>query len=336
MFKKRFDVIGIGSCAVDFLGIVLSFPKPDTKNKMTKFIQQGGGPVATALVTLARLGAKVSFVGKLGNNEFSRFVINEFVKEGVDVSGIVKENNAGPYLAFIIVDAKNGSRTICWTDQMVLRLKKEELSRDFITSCRILHLDEYEIEAALLAAKWAKEEGVKTVLDAETPQKKELSPLIKLIDFLIVPEEFALGFSGAGNIGKACEFFIKQGPRVVVITQGKRGSFVVTKDKRFFQPAFNNVNIVDTTGCGDVFHGAFIYGILKGWPLEVISEFASAVAAIKCEKLGGRAGCPGFEKVKDFLLSFGSERIKSFFKKSVTKHSKPDREVILRKEDNTG
>jgi len=314
---KRFDVIGIGSCSVDLLGIVPSFPKPDTKNKMIRFIQQGGGLVGTALVTLARLGAKVSFVGKLGDNEFSRFTVNEFIQEGVDTSSIVKEKKAGPYFAFIVVDEEKGSRTLWWTDQMVCRLKKEELSRDFITSCQILHLDEYDLQASLLAAKWAKEEGIKTVLDAETPEKKEILLLIKLIDFLIVPEEFALSFTGAGDIEKAIDFFLKQGPEVVVITQGKRGSLTVTRGKRFFQPTFNNVSVVDTTGCGDVFHGGFIYGLLKDWPIEVVSEFASAVASIKCEKLGGRAGCPSFERVRDFLLSFGSERIKSLLKKEV-------------------
>jgi len=143
--KKRFDVIGIGNCTVDLLGIVPSFPRPDTKNKIIRFIQQGGGPVATALVTLARLGAKVSFIGKLGDNEFSHFVINDFIQEGMDISGIIKEEKAGPYLGFILIDKKEGSRTICWTDQMVSPLKKEELSRDFITSCRILHFDEYNL-----------------------------------------------------------------------------------------------------------------------------------------------------------------------------------------------
>lgn len=309
----RFDVIGLGSCAVDLLGVVPSFPKPDSKNRMVRFIQQGGGPVATALVTLARLGAKVSFIGKLGNNEFSRFVINEFTQEGVDTSGIIKEEKAGPYFAFVVVDEKKGSRTIWWTDQMVSPLKEEELSKDFIGSCHILHLDEYDLPAALLAAHWAKEKGIKTVLDAETPKKKELLSLIKLIDYLIVPEEFALSFSGAGNLEKATQFFLKQGPGVVVVTQGDKGSFTSTKEKKFFQPAFN-VPIIDTTGCGDVFHGAFIYGLLKNWPIEVTSEFASAVAAIKCKKLGGRAGCPSFKEAKDFLLSFGSEGIKSYLK----------------------
>jgi len=313
--KKRFDVIGIGNCTVDLLGIVPSFPKPDTKNKMIRFTQQGGGPVATALVTLARLGAKVSFVGKLGDNEFSHFVINDFIQEKVDISGIIKEEKAGPYLAFILTDEKKGSRTIYWTDQMVSPLKKEELSKDFITSCRILHLDEYNLPAATLAATWAKEEGIKTMLDAETPEKKEFSPLIKLIDFLIVPEEFALGFSGKDNLKKAIEFFLEQGPEAVVITQGKKGSLTATREKRFFQPVFDNVPVVDTTGCGDVFHGGFIYGLLKYWPIEIISEFATAVASLKCEKLGGRAGCPSYKRAKDFLFSFGSERMKSFLKR---------------------
>ncbi len=318
--RQRFDVIGLGSCAVDILGIVPYFPEPDTKNKMTRFIQQGGGPVATALVTLARLGAKVSFVGKLGNNELSHFVLNEFIQEGVDTSIIIKEEKAGPHFAFIVVDKKKGSRTIYWTDHMVRQIKKEELSRNFITSCRILHLDEYGLPAALLSATWAKEEGIKTMLDAETPQKKELLPLIKLIDFLIVPEEFALGFSGTNSAEKATEFFLKQGPQLIVITQGGNGCLTGTDKKRFFQPAFN-VPVVDTTGCGDVFHGGFIYGLLKDWPIEIISEFASAVAAIKCEKLGGRAGCPSFGRVKDFLFTFGSETMKSFLKETFHKTS---------------
>ncbi len=155
------------------------------------------------------------------------------------------------------------------------------------------------------------------MLDAESPEKKELLSLIKLIDYLIVPEEFALTFSGTDNLEKATQFFLKQGSRVVVVTQGRRGSLTRTKEKKFFQPAFN-VPTIDTTGCGDVFHGGFICGLLKDWPIEVTSEFASAVAAIKCKKLGGRAGCPSFKEAKDFLLSFGSERIKSFLKEEAS------------------
>jgi len=310
--KKRFDVVGIGSCTVDFLGIVPSFPKPDTKNKMLTFIQQGGGPVATALVALARLGAKVSYVGKLGEDLFSQFALNEFLAEGVDTSAVIREKGAGPYLAFIIVDKETGERTIWWTDQMVSFLKEEELSKKTIASARILHLDEYNhLATAVAAATFAKEAGVPVVLDAESPWKRDLLSLIELTDYLIVPEEFALGFSKKEDIERSAIFLLKHGPKTVVVTQGATGSLIKTEEKTFFQPAFQ-VPVVDTTGCGDVFHGGFIYGLLKGWPVEIAAEFASAVAGLKCGKLGGRAGCPSFLQVKDFLLARGSERIRPF------------------------
>lgn len=306
---KKFDVIGIGAIAVDFLGMVPSFPSPDTKNRMIELIRQGGGPVATALVALARLGAMVSFLGKLGDDELSRFLLEEFQKEGVDTSGIVHKKGAGPYFAFVIVEKDSGSRTIWWTDQMVYPLEEEEVSKEFITSGKILHIDEYELKAALRGVRSAREAGMKVVLDAESPGKKELLPVINLVNFLIVPEEFALGFSGCKNIEDAADFFLKRGPEAIIITQGIRGCYCKTPTKHFHQKAFR-INVVDTTGCGDVFHGGFIFGLLNDWPLEITAEFASAVAALKCRKLGGRAGCPTFEEVKEFLKKRGSEKIR--------------------------
>lgn len=307
--RKRFDVIGLGACAVDFLGIVPGYPRPDTKNKMTKFVQQGGGPVATALVALSRLGAKVSFLGKLGKDELSRFAIDEFKKEGVDTSGIIIEEGAGPYFAFISVDKRAGHRTIWWTDQMVRRLKRKDISKDFITSCKILHLDEYDLEAAIIASKWAREAGAKIVLDAETSSKKELLPLIKLINYLVIPEQFALGFTGIKSLEDAGRSLLKLGPKAIIITRGLNGSLGITQEKLFYKKAFK-MKVVDTTGCGDVFHGAFVYGLLKDWPLEQTVEFASSVAALKCRGLGGRSASPTFLEVKQFLKKNGSAEVK--------------------------
>ena len=308
---KKYDVIGLGAYAVDLLGIIPSFPKPDTKNKMLKFAQQGGGPVATALVALARLGARVAFVGILGDDPFSNFAIAEFVKEGIDTSGIIRREGAGPLLALITVEEESGRRTILWTDQMVSHPTETELSKDLIASARILHLDEYGLPSALTAAPWAKEAGLKVVLDAENPERKELLPLIRLTDYLVVPEEFALGFSASRNSEEAGDFFLKIGPQAIIITEGEKGCFIKTEGKGLFQPAFK-VKAVDTTGCGDVFHGGFIFGLLKEWPVEIAAEFASAVAALKCEKLGGRAGCPTLEQTKKFLASRGSEKMREF------------------------
>ena len=307
--KKQFDVLGLGACAVDFLGIVPSYPRPDTKNKMIRFIRQGGGPVATALVALSRLGAKVGFLGKLGKDELSRSVIEEFKKEGIDTSGIIIEKGAGPYFAFISVDKDSGHRTIWWTDQMVKRFKRKDLSKDFITSAKILHLDEYDLEAAIIASRWARDAGMKVVLDAETSTKKNLLPIIKLIDYLVIPEEFALGFTGLKSLEEAGSSLLELGPKAIIITRGINGSLGLTREKLFYKKAFK-VKVVDTTGCGDVFHGAFVYGLLKDWPLELITEFASACAALKCRGLGGRSASPTLSEVKQFLKKNGSGEIK--------------------------
>ena len=308
-----FDVIGIGACAVDFLGIVSEFPRPDTKSQMRRLIRQGGGPAATALVALSRLGASVSYLGKLGSDELSRFALDDFIKEGVDVSHVIKEEGTGPHFAFVVADEKSGQRTIWWTDEQVCEVKPDEINRECITSAKFLLVDEYQFEAALEAARLAKPGKVQVVLDAERPNRQGIEKIIQLTDILIVPEEFASGFSRSNELESSAQSLLNLGPSVVIITQGKEGSFCKTANSSFHQSAFQ-VEVVDTTGCGDVFHGAFIYGMLQGWPLKAVAEFASAVSALKCRKLGGRSGIPNLKEVRKFLFERGSSEIKGIIR----------------------
>ena len=307
---KSFDVIGVGACAVDYLGIVPEFPGQDTKNRMSQFIRQGGGPVSTALVALSRLGASASYVGKFGDDELSRFALDAFEKEGVDTSHVIKEEGAGPTFAFVIVDEENGSRTILWTDEQVSQLRPDDFDKEVIASARVLLVDEYYFDNALAASSIAREAGgVQVVLDAERPDTPGMDKLVRNTDVLIVPKEFAVGFEGIGDIESSAEVLLSRGPRVVVVTLGAKGSFCRTADESFHTPAFR-VEVVDTTGCGDVFHGGFIYGLLHNWPLRITAEFASAVSALKCRALGGRAGTPTLDEMKEFLAERGSEDIK--------------------------
>lgn len=306
-----FDVIGMGVCAVDFLGIVPGYPRPDTKNQMKRFIRQGGGPVGTGLVALARLGASVGYLGKLGSDELSRSAMDDFAREHVDVSHVIVEEGAGPAFAFVIVDEKTGSRTIMWTTEQLRQLTPDDIDQALIRSARFLFVDEYLLESALAVAPLARDGGVRVVLDAESPEKEGIEKLIRLTDILIVPEEFASRFCGSTEPESSAATLLGLGPSIVVITQGKNGSFCKSEDRSFHQCAFE-VEVVDTTGCGDVFHGAFIYGLLRDWPLEVVAEFASAVAGLKCCGLGGRASIPTLEEVIEFLLQKGSSRIREF------------------------
>ncbi|MGQ9630925.1 MAG: carbohydrate kinase family protein [bacterium] len=303
MEKALFDVVGIGCSAVDYLGIAPYYPQPDVKLELLELSQQGGGPVATALVTLARLGARAGYIGKVGDDSLGQFIVREFRKEGVNTDYTIIHKGGSARFAFIVVDRERGTRTIFWSQKGVEPLRPEEVDRRAVLSARILHIDEYEPEAAAAAAVWAKEAGIRVVLDAErvSPTTRKL---VESADVVIVPRDFALHLTGRANIESAGEAIYSDHGGIVVMTAGSEGAFCVSDSSKFFQPAFP-VDVVDTTGAGDVFHGAFIYGLLQGWDTKEIVEFACAVAAMKCRKLGGRAGIPTLKEVYEFLSERG-------------------------------
>jgi ribokinase len=297
---KSFDVIGVGFSAVDYLGIVDEYPPPaDKKILMSQFTKQGGGPVATALVTLSRLGARTAFVGKMGDDEFGGFMKSELGKEGVDVTQVVMEPGASSHPTFIVVDQATGGRTIFWSESDVSPLRADEMDREFVTSAQILHLDGLQIEAGLAAARWAKEAGMTVVLDGDTIRHR-IDELIGLTNVLITSRNFAAQFTEQSDLEKAMCKMRFLGPEIVGITLGTDGCILSWGTTILREPAFQ-VDVVDTTGAGDVFHGAFIYGLLQDWSVERTAEFANAVAAMKCRKLGGRAGIPTFGEAMEFL-----------------------------------
>ncbi len=295
----KFDVVGVGCCAVDYLGIVPHYPKLDVKMELMEFSKQGGGPVGTALVTLARLGAHVSYIGKVGDDEFGRFLIDAFRKEGVDTKNTIIEKGASCPFAFIIVDKKTGKRTIVWSRAHISNLHPGEMNRKAVTAGKILHVDQYDIDAAISAAKWAKEAGIMVVFDAES-MGRGVKTLLKLTDVLITSEDFASDFTGKADIEKAARDLYKSQGGIVVVTGGDKGCVCISGDGMVKKPAFR-VQVKDTTGAGDVFHGAFIYGLLQDWELDKTAEFSCAVAALKCRELGGRAGIPRLNEVQRFL-----------------------------------
>lgn len=297
---KEFDVIGVGYSAVDYFGIVDKYPPPaDVKMPMSQFTKQGGGPVATALVALSRLGAKTAFVGKMGDDEFGNFMKDGLQKENVDISQVVTEPGASSQFAFIIVDQATGKRTILWSQSDVSPLHVSEMDKDFVTSGRILHLDGLQMEAAIAAARWAKDSGMMVVLDGDTV-RPGIDVLVGLADVLITSHGFAVQFTGEDDLEKAIIKMRSLGPWIVGTTLGADGCIMSWENNLFRSPAFK-VDVVDTTGAGDVFHGAFIYGLLKNWAVEKATVFANAVAAMKCRKLGGRTGIPALEEALSFL-----------------------------------
>jgi sulfofructose kinase len=292
------DVVGLGHCAVDYLGVVERYPEMDSKIELSEFSMQGGGPVATAMTTLATFGVQAGFFGKISDDDFGMFIRQGLRDSGVDTSGLVVEpGKVSPY-SFIAVERKTAKRTVFWTRGNIAPLKPEEIRFELMKGAKILHVDGNQMEAQIKAAEWARSAGMQVVYDAGSPRER-MDEMMELTDVLIASERFAAEM-GSGALAESLKRLHAKGPSAVVITIGEEGSVGMENDETYIVPA-TAVQAVDTTGAGDVYHGAFIYGMLQGWDLRERMRFANTAAALKCRSLGGRAGIPSLEEVHQAL-----------------------------------
>ncbi len=197
----------------------------------------------------------------------------------------------GTNICLILVEEATGRRAIlCHRRVSPDDLKLDAADRAYIQAARVLHLDGQFMPAAIQAARWAREAGVKVCYDGNHP-RDGLEDLLPLVDWLVVAEPFPAAVTGTLDTQEAACDLLKLGAEVLVVTQGERGCEAWTDGERFQAPGFS-VQAVDTTGAGDAFHGAFVYAMLQGWDLKRVARFANAVAAINCRTLGGRRGLP--------------------------------------------
>lgn len=298
----KLDVAGLGYCSYDILAIIPGLPRFDDAAGLhvVDLVHDGGGPVGTALTTLARLGVRTGYVGVLGEDQEGRFLYDRFVQEGVDVTRLRLQSDAGTNVCLLLVEQATAQRAIlCHQRVGASALILDDADRAYIQSARVLHLDGQFLPAAIQAAYWAREAGRKVCFDANHP-RPGLEELLPLVDWLVVAESFPAAFTGISDPEDAAQELLSIGAEVLVVTQGERGCQVWTVDEQFRAPGFP-VRAVDTTGAGDAFHGAFVYAILQGWDLHQVATFANAVAAINCQTLGGRRGLPTLVEAQALL-----------------------------------
>ena len=301
-----FDVVGLGCACVDFLGVVPYMPGLDDEIQMLAASRQGGGEVATALVALARLGSTASYVGQIGDDPSGDLISTEFEQYGVDTSHLLVERGATSQTSIVLVDDKSGKRTILGVPFTAAEIAPDQIRPGFVEEARYLLLDGTARQAALEAARRARGDGIPVVLDADVlALDSEIELLLNLTDILIPSKSFSQRFTGTEDVEKAIGTFRAFGASIVLITLGEEGCVCYADGDTFHTPIFE-VDVVDTTGAGDVFHGAFIHGLLQDWQLAQTVEFAAAVAAIKCAKLGGRAGIPDAAETAEFLAGRGT------------------------------
>jgi sulfofructose kinase len=264
---------------------------------------QGGGPVATAIATLARLGAHAAMLDVVGDDWRGALILAEFERVGVATEHIRRCPRASSATACVLVRRSDGARTIVYLPGTTPALEAADLPRQVITSARALHVNGRHEEACLQACRWAREGGVLVSFDGGAGRYREaIRPLVPLSDVCIVARPFAKQYTGEASIPAALRLLRSDGPRIVAITDGLRGSWIDAENgTAFHQPAFPLADPIDTTGCGDAYHGAFLFGLLHGMALETVAEFASATAALNARRLGGRAGLPTRAEVEAFL-----------------------------------
>ena len=293
-------IVGIGSSVHDTLMVTREFPAEDTKIQAQETFIQGGGPCATALVAASKLGVTSSYIGTLGNDIYGSYMMDDFKRYGVGIDNIIQKDDYVSFHSFVILNSSSSSRTCIWNKGTIPELQHDEINLNTIKNAELLHLDGHQLDAAIYAAGKARENGVKVSLDAGGVYPG-IEKLLPLVDFLIPSEEFVLKIMDKTNIKEAAAaLYAKYKPEVFIVTQGSRGGFFYNGREYERYRSFT-VDAIDTIGAGDVFHGAFIAGYVKGMDIRKTIHFASAVAALKCTQIGARNSVPSYDNTIQFL-----------------------------------
>jgi sugar/nucleoside kinase (ribokinase family) len=300
MLVKKFDVVGFGSVALDYICFVNSIANYHQSTFISDVKIFGGGCVPTALVTLQRLGGRSAFISILGDDLVGKRIVEELEKENIYCDQIELAKNAMSPFSFIQVNNRSGKRSIAYYQGPSQLLKFNKEAKELIKKGKIFTIDGFVPQEDLKAVKYAHEQGLRVMLDANKilAGTKELLPHI---DYLVTSEAFLFEYSGKKDI----EFSLKKiygdsRPEILVTTLGSKGSVALIGNEIVHVDSFN-VKALNTTGAGDIYHGAFLYGILNRWSIKDIMIFSSAAAAIKCMSSGGRKGIPDYRSTLNFL-----------------------------------
>ena len=298
---KNFDYIGIGFCSNDHLA-VLPFIPMDTKVRMLSHRIMGGGPAANSTAGAASLGKSAAFVGTVGDDADGDMILRDFHAQGVDTSMVKVRPGATRAIAYPWIEEKTGNRSCAWTREGLDELTADEINPEAIAAAKILHVDGHNAAGAIAAAKVAREAGVLVNYDAGT-HRDGMEELLGLADLMICSEEFILKLTGLKDAEEAVrQVWAKYRPKVCGATMGVRGSMAFDGKDFVRCPAFKVEKVVDTTGCGDLFHTGFAIRYLETQDLMECQRFGAAVSAIKCRGLSGRPpSAPTRAEVEAFL-----------------------------------
>ena len=297
---KAWDAIGIGLAVRDVSVLVDRYPKPDEKMPARELHESGGGPAPTALVTLARLGRKTALCATVGDDAVGRFILEGLVRENVDVSAVAVRSDFVSPTSVILVEG--GRRTILEPPRGVdFPLEWSDVRKLPLEDAEALLVDARVVEVQTRAARVVREAGGLVVLDCGHP-RAGVDGLIAESDIAIFSHTYPAALHGPDVDVRAFLSNVQprlpqSGPAVAGVTLGPQGCAMLSREEGFFQVEAPAVEAVDTTGAGDVFHGAFLHAFLKTGSVETSARFANVTAARKCEGMTGRAPIPAEEEI---------------------------------------
>jgi sulfofructose kinase len=288
-------IVAMGLANLDLLGVLPAYPDKNSKNRVDPLVIQGGGPAATAIAAAAALGADTAFLGAIGDDDFGHLIARGLAELGVDLRGLVRVPGARSPLSFVAVDRSDASRTVFHAPGTAPPLDPEAIDWSLLDGAAVLLIDGRQPAAQLAAARRARAGGTTVLLDAERLDEPTRA-LLAVTDVCVASSGIASDEPAA-----VLDHLAALGPTTVVVTLGEEGSIGrAGAGPLVRQPAFP-VAAVDTTGCGDVYHGAFAVGLARRLDLAGCMELASAAAALKCRALGGRAALPSAAEIDAFL-----------------------------------
>lgn len=303
---KEGKIIAIGACVADTLVTLPHYPEEDTKLRATGIKQAGGGPAATGLVAAAKLGCPTAFAGVLADDPAGEFLYEDFARYGVDTSLLRMLSGYRSFVSSVWLSEKTTSRTIVFDKGTLPPFALTEEHVAAISAAAMLMVDGNEMAAAVAAAKVARAHGVPVLYDCGGLYEG-VADLLALTDYMIPSREFALAHTGKTTVKEAAKaLFDTYSPRLVVVTEGKKGG-TAYDGKEFWEYPATPAVVVDSNGSGDVFHGAFAAGLMRGYPPRKCCVYASAVAALKCTGVGARESIPDHETTISYLKENGYE-----------------------------
>ncbi len=294
--------MGFGLNAVDHLIVVSEYPAFDSKTRFREHQQSPGGQTATAMVALQRLGFQTAYAGRFGSDAEGQFGLSSLKYEGVDIEFAEVVPGARNQIAFIVIDARSGERTIIWDRDERLEYRVAEAPLKVSSLGRVLHIDAHDPPACARLAQAARATGTVVTGDIDNIYKG-LPELLPLIDVLVTSREFPHRLTGISDErASLVELKARYGCAVIGMTIGKRGAMVYCDGRFLESPAYEVPGACrDTTGAGDAFHGGLLYGLLRGEDLETSLKLANATAALKCRALGARTALPTRVELEEFL-----------------------------------